>query len=116
MESSCNGETRDRLKLVRMCEDLHHDLCSFTRSNTIVHEIRRGEIHEVVVRKENGHIIGSDTKTSGIGIGIGHCGHQTKVALDKLFEDGGRHHIVAGGAYKSVAGYLASSKVIKLTC
>ena len=53
MESSGNGETRDRLKLVRMREDLHHDLCGFAGGHTIVHEIRRGEIHKVVVSKEN---------------------------------------------------------------
>lgn len=103
MESSSNSKTWNRLEFVWVGEDLHHDLCSLGGGHFVDHHVGRGEVHEVVVCKEDGHVVGSDAKTSGVGVWVGHGRHQSEFTLCKFLKEGSGHHAVAGG--ESVTGY-----------
>ncbi|KAG9040749.1 hypothetical protein FS842_002851 [Serendipita sp. 407] len=95
VKGSGDGETSDRTKLVWVGEDAHHDLCGFVGGDLVVHEIGGGEIHQVVVGEEDGHVVCGDAETGGVGVWVGHSGHQSEIAFHKLFKEVRGHHVVA---------------------
>jgi len=100
VECSGDRETRYRAEFMWFGEYRHHNFGGFVCTRMVVHEVARGEVHQVVIGKEDGHVIGGDAQVGGVGIGIGHADKQAKLGLDKLIKLVVRQHVIANMATK----------------
>ena len=60
-----------------------------------MHKFARGEVHQVVIGEEDGHVIGGNAQAGGVGIGVRHADKQPKLRLDKFIKLIMRQHVVA---------------------
>ena len=95
MECGGDRETRYRTELMWLCEYRHHNLGGSVCTHSIMHKLARGEVHQVVIGEEDGHVIGGNAQAGGVGIGVRHADKQAKFRLDKFIKLIMRQHVVA---------------------
>jgi hypothetical protein len=86
VECGGNRETRHRAEFKWFSEYRHHNLGGFVCTHSVMHKFARGEVHQVVIGEEDGHVIGGDAQASGVGIGVCHANEEAKLRLDKLIK------------------------------
>lgn len=110
MECGGDRETLYRAEFMWLSQYRHHNLGGFVCTHSVVHKFARGEVHQVVIGEEDGHVIGGDAQAGGVGIGVGHADKQAKLRLDKFIKLIVRQHIITKYGHRGKSKCTSADK------
>ena len=116
MECGSDRETGHRAEFKWFREDRHHGSGGFVCTHSVVHEVAGGEVHEVVIREEDGHVVGGDAQARSICVGVCHADEEAKLRLYKLIEFITREHVVAKFDYRGESNEQTQSNGKIIPC
>ena len=75
-----------------------------------MHKFARGEVHQVVIGEEDGHVIGGNAQAGDVGIGVRHAHKQAKLRFDKFIKLIMRQHVVAKYSHRGKSKCTSADK------